>query len=156
EGQAPLADRRVVAMRHGDDEIMRVGELRRVDDRGFVGTGPAVRDVVADGSSEQHGILQHEADLITQRSLGHVLDVAAVDQHAAAVGVVEAGYQADYRRFAAARGTDDAYHLARLDAEVHVAQDRGCAVVPESYVLENDLASGGGELFGARPIGDHL
>src|SRR5215467_4856281 len=65
---AALAHDRVVSLRQLDDEIVRAGELRRghnlMHPQGWIGE----RDIVADGSVEQHIFLEHNADLTAQPS----------------------------------------------------------------------------------------
>ena len=70
-----------------------------------------------------------------------VAHVDAVDQHAAALHVVEAVEQLDDRRLAGAGGTDDGDLLARLDDEGHVAQHPVLAAVGEPDVVELDAAA---------------
>ncbi len=60
---AAIADQAVVAVGHAVDELVGVGQLGRRNDVVVGGVGAAERDVVADGASQQHRVLQHEADL---------------------------------------------------------------------------------------------
>ena len=92
-----------------------LASLRRADDLLSRGVGLAVGDVLPDGRAEQHGILQHEADLIAQRLQRVAANVAAVDAHLSAQRVVEAGDEADQRGLAAAGRADERRRLARLD-----------------------------------------
>ena len=81
--QAALADLGLVAVRRHADEIVDLGEPRRLLDLGIGRLPAAVADVVADGVVEQHGVLRNHADGGAQRLLRHVADVLAVDQDAA-------------------------------------------------------------------------
>src|SRR5215471_14127779 len=63
---APLADDRVVAMRHALDELVRVGQLCCPTYIAERRSGPAVCDVVADRGPEEQRVLQDQADLIAQ------------------------------------------------------------------------------------------
>ena len=63
---AALADHGVVALRQLEDEVMRAGELRRLDHPLHRHAGIGERDVVADRAVEQHVLLQHHADLAAQ------------------------------------------------------------------------------------------
>ena len=78
--QAVLADRRVVAGRKAEDEIVRVGGLRGGDDLRLAGAELAERDVLADRAAEQVHDLPHIGDLLAQRAARDRGDVLAVDQ----------------------------------------------------------------------------
>ena len=67
---------------------------------------------------QQRGVLRHHADLRAQAVLRHVRDILPVDQHAAAVEVVEAHQQADERRLAGAGAADETDLLARRDGRL--------------------------------------
>ena len=79
-----------------------------------------------------------------RRSAQPVLaDVDAVEQHRAAVRVVEARQQADQRRLAAARAADDRHGLARRDPHANAGEHLALVgVVGEGHVAELDLAPG--------------
>ena len=72
EFQAALADQRVVALRQRHDEVVDLGEPRRLAHLGLARIGFAVADVVFDRVVEQHGILRHHADRRPERGLRHV------------------------------------------------------------------------------------
>jgi len=94
----------------------------RLEDLLVGGIGPPIGDVFADRAVEEHGLLQHEADLAAQRGEPEATDIATVDQHAAAGRVVETRDEAYHGRLAAAGRADNAHHLPLSDREVHVAQ----------------------------------
>ena len=77
--------------------------------------GIGERDVVAHRAVEQHVLLQHDADLAAQPGRIDHGEIDAVDQHAAALGHVEALDQLGERALARARGADDADDLAGRD-----------------------------------------
>ena len=140
ERQPALADHRVVPVGHLRDELVGVRELRRLHDLGVGGGRPTVRDVVVHGAAEEHGVLQHEADLAAEPLDREVAQIDAVDQDLAAGGVVKARDHADDRGLAAAGRADDPHELARLDSGVNVLQHRRLGVVGEGHVLELDPA----------------
>ena len=69
-----LADMRVVAgaavpVLQAEDELLRLGPPRRVDDHRLGRVRPAVADVVADRAVQQRGVLRHHGDLRAQALL---------------------------------------------------------------------------------------
>ena len=74
---------RVVAVGQGGDELVGLGGTGRRLDVGLRGIGAAVGDVLADGAAEQHGLLQHDADMAAQALQRHVAHVVPVDAHRA-------------------------------------------------------------------------
>ena len=87
---------------------MRAGELRRLRSRAPSAAGIGERDVLAHRAVEQDVLLQHDADLPAQPGGVDRREIDAVDQHAAALGHVEALDQLGERALARARAADDA------------------------------------------------
>ncbi len=113
-------------------------------------------DVLPHRAAEQHGVLQHEADLPTQRVQLVVADVDAVDPDGPGVGVAEPRDEADDRRLSAAGGAHDADHLTRRDPKADVAEHREVRVVAEGHVFELDLAGQRRRLDRVGPLGHHV
>jgi len=63
ECRTAVAHQAGIAVGHARDELVGVGEFGRLNDFVVSGIGPAESDVVADGSPQQHRVLQHEPDL---------------------------------------------------------------------------------------------
>src|SRR4029077_938556 len=110
-----------VAVGHAADELVGIGEFGRLNDFLVGGIRAAEGDVVADGSPQQHGVLEHEADLGAQSVQRVIGDVGTVDRDAAAVQVPESWNEAYERRFPAAGRSDDAHQLSLSDRERDVA-----------------------------------
>src|SRR5262245_35191867 len=72
--QAPLADKRVVALRQGHNELMNLRKPRRLAHFGGTRAGLAIADIVLDRVIEQHGILRDHADCGPERGLRHAPD----------------------------------------------------------------------------------
>src|SRR5580693_2334668 len=89
-----LADHRVVTVRHSGNEFVRVREFRRFLDFLLSGAGPAISNVVAYRSPEQHSVLQHETNLVAERMELVLANVNTVNTHAAGSGVIKAWNQA--------------------------------------------------------------
>ena len=80
-----------------------------------VAVGVGEDEVVPDRAGEEERLLGHDADLAAQRVQRHVADVDAVDEHAAALGVVEAVDELGHRRLARPGRPDERDALARGD-----------------------------------------
>ena len=120
---ALLAHLRRVLIRKARHEACSVGQRRR---RLHLLLRRAVaphRDVPADRPREQHRLLRYQPDLRAQPAHVEVLHVDAVEQHRAAVGVVEALEQRHHRRLAAARRAGQGHGLPRLDRQVEPLVD---------------------------------
>ena len=138
--QAALADRRVVAVGHLRDEVVRVGHLRRFDDLRRRRFRPSIGDVVADRAGEEDGILQDEANLRTQQVKLQVGDIHAIDPHTPQRRIVKARDEAQHGGLPAAGWAADSDALAGFDGEVDVAQHGGFRIVGEGHMLQHDLA----------------
>jgi hypothetical protein len=97
----------------------------------------AVGDVFADRAVEQKHVLVDDADQVAVAGdvdLGHV---GAVEQDAAAGGIVEPGDQVAERGLAAAAGADERDRFAGLNVEINVVE---CVVagagVGETHAVE--------------------
>ena len=101
-----------------------VGQFRGADDLGAVRFRPAVGDVLPDRRVEQQRVLQHETDLLAQRSNREVPDVRAVDRDGPGHRIVEARDQVDDGGLASACRADKGRDLSGLDLETNVVEDR--------------------------------
>jgi hypothetical protein len=119
------------------------------------GVGPAVGDVGPDRVGEQEALLEHDADVPTQRLEGDVAHVDTVDPDRSPQHVVEAGQQQGHRRLTRSRRTDQGDHLARLDPEIEAGQDGVDTAVAEAHVVEGDGTPHVAEGAGARALDDH-
>ena len=99
-----------------------LGHLKRVPHLLLGGVGIAVPQVVCDRAGEQPGLLRHVGDVLTQLVLGHVLDVAAVQEHAAVGRVEQAQHQPGDRRLAGTGRADDGGGLSAAAGERQVVQ----------------------------------
>ena len=111
-------------------------------------------DVVADRAGEQVALLRDDAELGAQRALRDPAQVVAVDQHAPAVGVVEARHQLGERGLAGAGRAHERQGLPRWHVQRDVLERRMLAVVGEGHVVELDLAAQALELDRVRRVAD--
>jgi hypothetical protein len=116
----------------------------------------AVRDVVAHGAAEQHGVLQHDRDLLAQPRERAVARVTAVDQHPPLPRVVEARDQSAERGLAGARRPRQRHALPGCDPQRDAAQRRTVVAVRERDALERDVAARAAAVMGARPLLEDL
>src|SRR6185437_6632504 len=152
ELEAALADRRLVAVRQGGDEIADAGEARRLLDLVRRGARLAVGDVVEDAVVEKHGVLRHDADRLAQAGLRHRAQILAIDADRPGIDVVEAEEEARDRRFAAAAGADDGDGAAGRHGEGDALEDGPSRIVAETHVVEDDLAGADMERLRARRV----
>ena len=78
---AALADQRAIAGRQAGDEVVRVGQTRRVLDLRLRRAGATVGDVLGERAMKQDWLLLHDRDPAAQRLLRRVPHVLSVDQH---------------------------------------------------------------------------
>src|SRR5262249_58782238 len=93
-----LSDESLVSLRQLNDDLVRIGPLRRVLDLFIRGIVPAVRDVVANRSVEQEDVLLDDRQQIAIGSQAKIANVGTVDQNAPACGIVKSGHKIGYRR----------------------------------------------------------
>ena len=92
------------------------------------------------GSGEQERILQHHGDIRAERLLGEIAGVAAIDQDAAGIGIVEARHQREQCGLACARATDQRDRLTRFYLETNASEDGMIRIVSEADVIEGDFS----------------
>src|SRR5207248_2955690 len=135
---AALPNHRVVALRQLANEPVCVCQLGSAYDVAACRRGPAVRDVLPDGTAEEQRILEDEAHALAQRLLVEGSDVITVDQHASRLRVVEARDEINECCLTGAGRPDDAGDRARGYGEVHVDESRAIGSVREGDVIELD------------------
>ena len=78
-----------------ENEFLGFGIARGLTHSAFIRIRSAVKQIIADRAVQQRGVLCHHADLPTQRFLGHLADVLAIDVDAACWGLVKSKKQID-------------------------------------------------------------
>jgi hypothetical protein len=134
EEPALLPDHGVVALGQCEDEVVRVGGLRRAGYLLFGRTRLAVGNVLPHGPVEDQRLLQEHGDVLAQRVQGEVLRVVPVEPDGARVRVVEAQQQLGDGGLARPALADQRERLARPDAERDLLE-RG---LPRPRVGERD------------------
>ena len=125
EFAAALANHRVVAVGHLQDELVRTREPGRLHHCLHAQTGVSQRNVVAHTAIEEQGVLPDHANLAPQPGGVDQIEVHAVNQDAPALRAVQALDQPHQRRLASAGYTHQAEHLAGFDIKTQVAQNLG-------------------------------
>ena len=149
-----LADHGVVPVGKRHDEVVGLGRARGGLDVGVGRIRLPVRDVVAHALGEQEAVLEHDADLRSQRLERHVAHVDAVDAHGTGGDVVEARDEQRDRRLPRSRRADDRDTLARLDRELEALEHRLRPQVPEADAAELHPAPHRRQRLGIGLLGD--
>jgi hypothetical protein len=140
-----LANGRVVPLREGVDEPVRIGLDARLLDGGEalfsarmlkVGTREALLDVGADRHGEEDGLLRDEADLRAQPADIERAEIRGVEHDGAANRVVEPLEERDDGAFPAARGAHERGCLARAEDEADLLEHLD---VGPRWVAERDV-----------------
>src|SRR6185436_2563780 len=102
QSRAALAQERVIAFGQLTNERVSAGGARRGFDLGVACARPSVANVLARARAEQHRLLRHQADTLTQVFGPRFRDVDAVDDDAARQRIVKAQQQLEGRALAGA------------------------------------------------------
>ena len=141
-------------MRQASDEIVRTRSPGGLCDLLLARPGATVGDVLCDAGREQHGLLEHDRELVAQLGESVVAQVHAVEQDGAGGRVVKARQQTHQRCLAGPRRSGDRHARARRRFERDVVQDRMRGVVGERHVAEGHGAPRSLDGAGVRPLGD--
>ena len=153
---AALADHELVAAGLAGDEIVRLGQPRRLLHLGVAGLGPADADVLGDRAVEQARVLEHHRDLVAQRVERHVLDVLAVDQDAARSGERRRCSSASVVVLPAPVGPTSAVVLPACGVEADAEHALVAVLEAEGHVLVAHLAGDVRQRHGVRLLAHAL
>ena len=140
EVPAPLANLAGKPVRHAGDEIVGLRTLRRLDDFIFRGFRTAVGDILPHRRREEESVLQDHADIATQRFLGHILQVAVIDQDIPARRIVKPGNQTEERALTGSGPADNGHALTMHHAQIHVVKNLPVFVVAKIDRTHGDIA----------------
>src|SRR5262249_10792403 len=133
-----FADWRVVSAWGGHDEVMCVSGLGGGGDFGLARTQAPECDVLAYRAAKQENILPDIGYPPRQRAPRHRRDILPVDDDGAAVDLVEAQYQVEDCRFAAARGADQCADFSGLRDKGQISDHSLARTIRELHVCEFD------------------
>ena len=121
---AALAHHGVVALRQRLDKGVDVGAAGGLGDFLRRGARLAVGDILANRTVKQVDILLHQTDSAAQTLLRHIAHVLAVNADGSGGHVIKTRQQRASRRLAAARRANQSDSLTRLDAQIHMVDNR--------------------------------
>src|SRR6266699_206593 len=136
ECHSTFAQNRVIAFRQLVDKLTCIGQFCCTDDLLPRSVWLTVCDVLPHRSMKQHGLLQHEADLLPKRFLAESFDIGSINLHDPGSRVVEARNQADDAGFAGPGWTYERRHLSRFNAEAYVLEDGRILRIRKGNVIE--------------------
>src|SRR5581483_6421303 len=113
-----VANHSLVAFGLGHNEVVRVCCLGRGVNLFRRSFQTAKLDVVENGVVKQKRFLCHQADLLTQRFLGHRAQIVSVDLDQPGSRIVQAQNKGKDGTFACAACADQSIGFSRLDAQV--------------------------------------
>ena len=108
QARAAFAHEGVEALGKRAQEILGIGVARRLPQLVLARVPVAVAQIVARGGGEDHRFLRHHRDALADVGGVGVAQIDAVEQHAAALRIVEALGELEDGRLARARRTDHA------------------------------------------------
>mmetsp|Transcript_23658 Transcript_23658/g.64178 ORF Transcript_23658/g.64178 Transcript_23658/m.64178 type:complete len:207 (-) Transcript_23658:1237-1857(-) len=117
--------------------------------------GLAVGDVLRDGAVEEHRLLPHQANVLAQPPQLKPAEIGAIQEHGAAIRVVEALEELHGRGLARAAAADEGHGLPRLDGEREVRVHSGVAAhgIGELDVAELHAADCRGRVHARGAVG---
>ena len=119
-----LADRRVVARRQPNDQVMHADGFGRGNDRLRCRRSGSKRAIFCGHrAGQQLDVLRQIADVTAKRIRRPLIERGAVEAHVAAHRLPDADEQPRQRRFAGAAGADDAEPLPGLELEGDILDD---------------------------------
>ena len=151
---ALVADDGLVALRLGEDEIMRVGLPGGFFDFFLRSLGTAEADIVQDGVVEKEGVLGDNADLLAQGVEGDAAQVEPVEKNGPILRVVKPEDEGEHGALSGAAGSDESDTLAGCDAQGDVLQSGDFGPVGKTDAVESDFAAAGGDRGGVRRVFD--
>ena len=152
ERRAALADQRLVPLRLAHDEVVRLGQPGGLLQLGLRGIGLADAQIVGDRAVEHGAVLEHHADVPSQRFQLDVAMVDPVDADHARLGVPHAVQQRQRGALAGAGRADEGHRRPGRHLQREMHQRGPLAVVGEVDVVELDVAAGATEVDAVRLV----
>ena len=152
EQGAPLAYIGLEALGHGQDVLVDLRLLCRLDDLFHGGAGFAVADVFQNGVGKQEHILLHNADVFVKAALGNLPDVHPVNGDGAGGHIIEPGNQLAQRGFSSAGGPYNGHGFSGGHCQRHVVKHIQIAAVGEGDFVHGNLAPGFAQALGVGGV----
>ena len=154
EDDAAFSDKALVSVGHVQNVVMDFGKDRSLNDLTVGGGGPAVTDVLHDGTGEEEHVLLDDPDVPAETLLGQRPNVSPVHQHRTRRHIVKPRDQMADGGLAAAGRADQRKGLAGRNGQIDIIENRNAALVGKGHVIETDFTPDIREHFGIRDILD--
>ena len=154
EASSPFADRGLVALRKGHDEVVDLRGSGRGLDLAIGRAGPGEANVLADRRVEQHRLLRDDPDLGEERLMRDLPEVPAVDRHRALLRIIGPRNQVKDRALARSVAAHQRDEVADGNAQGHVIEVALLAAVAEADAVEEDLCGQAGRGHSMRGVAD--
>src|SRR5215510_9330620 len=115
---APLSEQGLVSVGKRQDEVMGAGEMGCRFNLLSAHAESAESDVVIDIGCKQHGVLQYDADLRSERCQCPLTDILSINADRSCRGIVHPQNEIQQCRFPRARSADNCHKLAWLNGQL--------------------------------------
>ena len=120
--RAEVANLRLVPVLHLNNLFVDLAFLAHFGDFILGGVGVAVLQIEHDAVIEQRAILRNNGDILAEAIESAIRQVLSIDEHSAALWIVDAEEQIEQRRLSKARRADDRALRARFDGQSEVLE----------------------------------
>ena len=131
---------RIISLRQTPYKGICIGDPRCPLDLLLCGVQLSEPDIVGDGSCEQMGVLQHDAQRAAKRVFFDLLYIDTVVQHLPSLHIVKPVDQIGNRRLSGSRRTYKRDLLARMGIQADVFQYRMIFFVAKIHIYETDVS----------------
>ena len=99
----------------------------------------AIGDILSNRPVEEEGLLQHDANMLSEVLEGDIFDIDAIHGQRPAVDLVKSTEQVHRGRLAGAATANQANHLTCLDIKINALEDRVGLIVAKADIREFDI-----------------
>ena len=136
QASATVSYHRIITVLTFHDEVMRIGNLGRLDDLLHSGILHSEGYVVVESVVEEDSLLIYITDQRTQIAYPHVLHILAVYQYLSAAHIMIPGNQVHKGRLATARLTYQSNGLALRNGQVDMLKHITALLIMETYIAQ--------------------
>ena len=138
----------VVTLRELTNEPICLHQLRCLHHLFLARVHTTIQQILANRSTEQHGLLRHVTDLIANPFHRQVLHIHTIPRYHATRRTIQTHQQLQNRALPTTTLAHDAHHLVLVDGQIEVVENHGVArLVLEGHVAEDDVALVGRRLL---------
>ena len=135
---SPFFELGVIPIGQGTDEIIRIGQARRIAHL-VVRRTTAEPNRFGNGSGKHGCALRNQGHLLTQLTGAHQADVGAVETDLALLRRVEPEQKRQQGAFTRTGGANDGQHLARIHPQIQLTQHRLGWVIAKAHLIKNQI-----------------